>query len=394
MSNPVLSCVNAKTMAVGANNNDNKAEQGKMGGSPVAAKVLTAAPVLAKGLSAADAASLLSSRSVQQTADADMNHAQRLVAQPIKLAKIEALERIPPADKEAISHYRKSMEKMYGLLENPELDVNGVDENGWTALHHAASNDNQAVVSMLLINGDADKTIKNNDGNVPIDLTKPGSAARVFLQEGVAEGIKHGCTPAPSCVNAKTMAVGANNNDNKSSQGKLGEFVVCAAGPVFDVCEIGTRLSLSSGSVHQAEGTGATGDAQSLGAELIKLAKVEVAENPNTEEDERHLGACMEQMRELLNNPQVNVNQVDENGWTALHHAANSDNWDAVVMLLFNEHMEVDKGIKNKDGKVPVDLAKPDSPIRRILRVDTAKLVQEICESEEVAEGEFFALVV
>ena len=101
----------------------------------------------------------------------------------------------------------------------------------------------------------------------------------------------------------------------------------------------------------------------------------------------------MEQMRELLNNPQVNVNQVDENGWTALHHAANSDNWSAVVMLLFNQYMEADKGIKNKDGKVPVDLAKPDSPIRRILSVDAVKLVQESREREGVKEGEPFVII-
>ena len=197
MSNPALSCVNAKTTAVAANNannNDDKAGQGKMGEVQVAAKVPTAAPVFAKVLGVADAGSPLSSRSVQQTAGADMTDAQRLVAQLVELAKVEALERIPPDDEEAISHYRKSMGEMYVLLKNPELDVNGVDENGWTALHHAASNDNQAVVTMLLINGHADKTIKNNDGNVPIDLAKRGSAARVFLQAGVMEMIKLGCT--------------------------------------------------------------------------------------------------------------------------------------------------------------------------------------------------------
>ncbi len=200
----------------------------------------------------------------------------------------------------------------------------------------------------------------------------------------------------PSCVHAKTMAVAA-NDDSKTSQGKMGKFQVCAdapsAAPVFDevLSEAGAESPLSSRSVHQAEGASTASGAQSLEVELIELAKVAAIEHVSTEEDEWYSIACMRQMYELLKKPEVNVNQADEDGWTALHHAANADNQVTVTMLLLNGHIKADKTIKNKDGKVPVDLAKPGSPAHKFLSVDDlAKMLSRLPGERE---GEFFVLV-
>lgn len=200
--------------------------------------------------------------------------------------------------------------------------------------------------------------------------------------------------PVPSCVSAKSMAVAASNDDNKSSQGKMGEFQVCACAPsaasVLDVCEVGTRLPLSSRSVHQADGTGTASGAQSPEAQLIELAKVAAIENVSTEEDKCYSFECMKRMYELLKKPGVNVNQADEDGWTALHHAANADNQATVMMLLLNGHIKADKTIKNKDGKMPVDLAKPSSPTYEFLSVDIAEVLSQVPNKP----GEEFLVVV
>jgi len=48
--------------------------------------------------------------------------------------------------------------------------INSKGENGYTALHHAASIGNASLVETLLKYG-ADPSIKDSDGNVPLHLT-------------------------------------------------------------------------------------------------------------------------------------------------------------------------------------------------------------------------------
>jgi ankyrin repeat protein len=55
------------------------------------------------------------------------------------------------------------------LLLNAGADVNGQGEGGFTALHTAAHNEDEALASLLLERG-ADKTIASNAGQRPTDL--------------------------------------------------------------------------------------------------------------------------------------------------------------------------------------------------------------------------------
>jgi uncharacterized protein len=55
------------------------------------------------------------------------------------------------------------------LLLNAGADVNGQGEGGFTALHTAAQNEDEALASLLLERG-ADQTIASNAGQRPADL--------------------------------------------------------------------------------------------------------------------------------------------------------------------------------------------------------------------------------
>ena len=53
------------------------------------------------------------------------------------------------------------------LLEQPALDLNLADNNGWTALHYAVFKDMEGV-RLLLADPRLDPNQKNNDGHAPV----------------------------------------------------------------------------------------------------------------------------------------------------------------------------------------------------------------------------------
>ena len=191
MSNPIVPGVPGAIISVNNGNKVGQGGQGKIGVSRVSTDLPSTASVFDNVLIEAGSDLPLPSRSVERAGGADMTNAQRLGAQLIELAKVEAIENIQD-NQNALDHSIECMRKMYALLENPRVNVNQTDENGWTALDHAASYNNQAIVAMLLLNGNANKTIKNNEGKAPIDLLSPGSRAYFFLVDGVVEGMRRG----------------------------------------------------------------------------------------------------------------------------------------------------------------------------------------------------------
>jgi ankyrin repeat protein len=75
------------------------------------------------------------------------------------------------------------LEKVKALLkDNPEL-VSTKDNDGWTALHFAASNDHKNLVELLLAN-QADVNAKAKDGWTPLRL------ATLRVHEDVAESLR------------------------------------------------------------------------------------------------------------------------------------------------------------------------------------------------------------
>ena len=61
-----------------------------------------------------------------------------------------------------------------------------------------------------------------------------------------------------------------------------------------------------------------------------------------------------EKVLELLNNPKININYKNENGWTALHYACDEGNL-KIVEILIKDHIDIN--IKNNDKKTALHLS-------------------------------------
>ncbi|XP_050832194.1 ankyrin repeat domain-containing protein 22 isoform X3 [Serinus canaria] len=65
----------------------------------------------------------------------------------------------------------KQNEHLVKMLLRAGVDVNATDSSGSTALHYACEMKNQAVIP-LLIEAHADTSVKNQDGETPLDITR------------------------------------------------------------------------------------------------------------------------------------------------------------------------------------------------------------------------------
>ena len=76
------------------------------------------------------------------------------------------------------------------LLKN-RADPNAQEQGGYTPLHAAAQNGDEATIRALLYGG-ADLTLRSDDGKTPLDLALHaghGEAAKL-LQEGITKRFK------------------------------------------------------------------------------------------------------------------------------------------------------------------------------------------------------------
>ena len=62
------------------------------------------------------------------------------------------------------------VEKVRELLASGRYDVNGVDEDGWTPLHHACVEGQLDMARMLIAEFNADMSIQNSSGAIPLML--------------------------------------------------------------------------------------------------------------------------------------------------------------------------------------------------------------------------------
>jgi uncharacterized protein len=88
--------------------------------------------------------------------------------------------RATPLQSAVVARHRDTAGLLLALGASP----NSVQRGGWTSLHAAARNGDEAIVDMLLLRG-ADTTRKSDDGKTPADLAdEGGSAALAKLLRG------------------------------------------------------------------------------------------------------------------------------------------------------------------------------------------------------------------
>jgi ankyrin repeat protein len=68
------------------------------------------------------------------------------------------------------SNYAKTTELIDVVRETGEFDINGVDNNGWTALHYAIGGTNYVINARYLLEKGADPTIADKEGSTPLHM--------------------------------------------------------------------------------------------------------------------------------------------------------------------------------------------------------------------------------
>ena len=208
----------------------------------------------------------------------------------------------------------KQNEQALELIDSKQFDVNMQTEEGFSLLHYAANADNLDMVKALLARG-ADPDLKANDGFTPYTMAystmvkaeiRKASAAKAA--DGVAAAPQPAIAPGPQVADAIPTAKGGTGTPN--------------------------------GMCDQARNDPAS-RSRSLAMRPFLAAKDAVWYNHPDE-----LAGLLEDC--------VGADDVDDYGWTLLHHAADRDRIELARILL--EHGAT-VGPLNKDRQTAAHLA-------------------------------------
>ena len=99
------------------------------------------------------------------------------------------------------------------------VDINKVDRDGWTALHHKAYSGHDEDVSILMVYG-ASLTTTTNDGRLPIDVASNGSTKALIRDEPsrrMDHGHKRAVIPDIEQANKQQRIEGDGEGEGQSS---------------------------------------------------------------------------------------------------------------------------------------------------------------------------------
>lgn len=192
------------------------------------------------------------------------------------------------------------------LIDSGEVDVNTQTEEGYTLLHYAAGAGNLEMVKALIARG-ADPARASNSGFTPYDMAI-GTMVKAEIRKAVAarSGANGGQASAAPVANPGTAAIAGGNNG---------------------MCDRARKDPASS--------------SRSPAMRPFLAAKDAIWYNHPDE-----LAGLLEDC--------VAVSDVDEYGWTLLHHAAQRDRVDLARLLV---ERGARSGARNKDGETAADLA-------------------------------------
>ncbi|KAL3872338.1 hypothetical protein ACJMK2_040269 [Sinanodonta woodiana] len=238
----------------------------------------------------------------------------------------------------------------YLIKTNPGL-LQQNDKNGWTALHHAASKGSVPVLETLIAAG-LDITARNNDdenilhiavGNDNLNIVKyliktnPG-----LLQQNDKNGwtaLHHaaskGSVPVIESLLAAVLNNTARNNDD--------ENILHIAAGHDNMTIVKYLIQNYPGLLQQNDQNGWTAlhHAASKGSvpvfEILLAAGLDITARNNDDENILHIAAGHDNItivKYLIKNYPGLLQQNDQNGWNALHHAASKGSVPVIESLL------------------------------------------------------------
>lgn len=219
-------------------------------------------------------------------------------------------------------------------------DVNGVNGEGWSALHVAVKVNNEAIVKELLLN----KRINMN----------PALPADTVLMDGDSKWYADGQTPlllaayyGYADLVSMLLNYGADIMSKDAIDDAMAIHIASARGYYNVVNAILQSSAAKNSSVDIANIGDNTGTTPLMWASMNNQVSV---------------------ITSLLIN-KANINLQDDDGWTSLHFAAASDSYRAVEILLKNN---ADANLDDIEGKKPIDVA-DDTDIKSLLEKYSVK---------------------
>ena len=259
-------------------------------------------------------------------------------------------------------------EEVEKLLKNPEVDINAQNEGGNTALMLACNNGQTEIVEKLLQQPDIDVNIQNEHGDTALMYAAVCGykevAEKLLQHPDVDVNIKN-----KSGNDALYYASAVKNPDGEQIVQMIKNYKRGVSKRVIEVIQRGNRKD-SEDTVSEVNKPDINGKTPLMRASISKnMDEIdELLKDPEIDVNARGAIGCTalmcasnigngnaEVVEKLLQHPDVNVNAQSSNGWTALHWACNGYYTKVVEKLL--EHPDIDVNIKDVEGRDASSLA-------------------------------------
>jgi len=280
-------------------------------------------------------------------------------------------------------------------LVNSGVDVNGI-HSGKTALHEAVRSGNLRMVQLLCEDYNVDESIRDSQGNVPLDIAKENCRSDANSMEIVY----YLSTPS---LKRRTKAKRPTKKAGPAFKRPNANAMLRAAAQIGDLD--GVRHAMEIGAdIHSRNQFGATALHVAVAENCIRMAKLlvqeygaDVALTKNYGDSALHW-ACAEghvkMATMLVEELGAQVNLQNSSGATPLHHATYYGHFDVTSALVHRLGAELT--LVNNIGKTPFDMCSIEGESDAALakrRQDVAEMLSLLEDESDMSdmEGEIMA---